>query len=63
MSNEWFRERLRPEPVDETTPDPDPPVDYDGGARTTPPAPAPSMSTLLRRIRNGGITAGDDDRG
>jgi len=61
--NEWFRSLLDPGPVDdEQYEQEEPPPSYDGGVRTSIAPPAPDMSTLLRRARNGGITAGDDDR-
>jgi len=31
------------------------PVNFDGGTRTTMPAPAPSMSQLIRRARHGDV--------
>jgi len=61
---DWIRQRLRPAPVaDDGTPLADQPVDFDGGARSNPPAPSPSMSTVLRRARHGNVAGLTDPRG
>lgn len=57
--NDWIRDRLRPEPVTHDAAAAEQPVSFDGGARVSIPAPAPSMSTILRRARNGGWVVGD----
>lgn len=59
--NDWLRALLRPTPDDDDTPD-DPPPDFDGGARTSLPAPPPSMSTIIRRAYHGDHLAGTDDK-
>lgn len=63
---DWLRAILRPEPPPDDDTEPAGTPSFDGGTRTTIPAPAPTMSQLIRRARHGGDLAGqhqppDDD--